>query len=74
MQQRTVDAPMPQVLEETVEVGKLVPHEQAQQQTSELLAKYRRLQAKTGVCSVQESWPLEKLPFRSGFVREEMRK
>ena len=33
MQQRTVDAPMPQVLEETVEVSRLVLHELAQQCT-----------------------------------------
>ena len=35
MLQRTVDAPTPQVLEETVEVGMLVPHERVQQRTAE---------------------------------------
>ena len=35
MQQRTVDAPMPQVLEETVEAVGLVLHERAQQRTAE---------------------------------------
>ena len=35
MQQRTVDAPTLQVLEETVEVGRLVLHERVQQRTAE---------------------------------------
>ena len=35
MQQRTVDAPTPQVLEETVEVGRSVSHERVQQRAAE---------------------------------------
>ena len=35
MQQKTVYAPTPQVLEETVEVGRLVLHERVQQRTAE---------------------------------------
>ena len=35
MQQRTVDAPTPQVLEETVEVGRSVSHERVQQRAAD---------------------------------------
>ena len=41
------------MLEETVEAGRLVPHEQVQQRSVGKMAKYRRQQAKTDVCSLQ---------------------
>ena len=49
-----------------IQVG-WVPREQAQQQTAEKMAEYRRRQTKTGVCSVQWSWPLENCPSGADF-------
>ena len=49
VQRRTVDVPMPQVLEETVEAARLVPRQRVQQRTAE-----QRLVPQEGVRWIDE--------------------
>ena len=58
MQQRTVDAPTPQLLEETVEVGRLVLHERVQQRTAEQVEDAPQSPAEVieAVTSSRRSW------------------